>query len=221
MASGADGASVYESAMEDGEAGGADETSGSESEAEGYRVVDNERVKRLGINVGPPHVERVPSDQRYPHQDDYDEGDETDTSVDTAINNRRSGAGLNLGPVVTAPGRTAPSESGSAVARRKSVRMAVPDSPGPDSSFHDAHAPTSDAMEAAASRDQPQWKSRIGEMRDDTSDESDHDPDYLKARKGLIRNSGQWELDTDGKRKKKSGTSQTGSVKSKSSVRRN
>lgn len=214
-ASVADGNSVYESAMEDGGNGGGDESSGSESDTEDYKVVDNERVKRLGINVGPPEIQRVPSEQRQAHQDEHEAGADSDTSVDTATHKRQSGPPPTLAPVITTGARTAPSESGSTVARRKSVRMAVPDSPGPDSEFQTDRAPS---PVADAPREQSQWKSRIGDMRDDTSDESDHDPEYLAARKGLSRNSGQFEQGADGKRKK-TGTSRSGSVKSKSSVR--
>jgi len=232
-----DAASIYESAQEDGAAAGADdESSGSESDEQGYQVVDNERVKKLGINIGPPHIERVPSG------DHYDDDGASESSADTATYAPPSGSPPTLAPAVMAPGPNTPSEATS-VSRRKSVRMAVPDSPGPNSPTTqtglrsgqsapssrietDGHTqPGQDRVgspEPAFEREQ--WSTRIGRMRDDTSSESDHDDEYLKARKGLSRNSGKWELDGAGEKKKgkklsKAGST-AGSVKSKSSVKR-
>lgn len=236
-----DAASIYESAQEDGGAAGAnDESSGSESDEAGYQVVDNERVKRLGINVGPPHIERVPSGDR--HHDDDDGASES--SADTATYAPPSGNPPTLAPAVMAPGPNTSSES--TVSRRKSVRMAVPDSPGPNSPVTqtglqaaqaqsgqtgqqaqaDGHSqPGQDrAASPESAFEKEQWSTRIGRMRDDTSSESDHDDEYLKARKGLSRNSGKWELDGPGDKKKSKRLSKAGSaagsVKSKSSVRR-
>jgi len=60
-----------------------------------------------------------------------------------------------------------------------------------------------------------QWDTRIGRMREDTSDESEVDDGYRRARKGLIKNSGQWEA----VKEKTAGMKKTGSVKSKGSKR--
>ena len=247
-----DGGSIYESAMEEdddvqGEEEEMNETSESEPEDEEamgeYQVVDNERVKRLGINIGPPAVERVSSGNRHDegydeeeeHGDEYGDGEGSVTSTDTAT--RPPPIDTNRPPVPSVP-----ADADGKVARRKSVRMAVPDSPAGDSPFHvqsstsrptdraSSPLPTSTAANttstnADATRDQSpekhheRWTTRIGRMREDTSDESDGDEGYVAARKGLLRNSGKWEsvkVDGEKKTKRKGTSSAGGGVKGKS-----
>lgn len=221
-----DAGSVYESAVEDGGLDvGADESSGSEDEADldKYQVVDNERVKRLGINVGPPSIERIPSSNRYAEEEhDEDDADGSVTSTDTATHaSPRKGDAASILPHSPAqvPGTTSVTSDG--VARRKSVRMAVPDSPGPNSPV-DMKTPEANNKPLPSPEvkyEAQDWNTRIGRMREDTSEESDHDEGYLKARKGLLRNSGKWEAVSDGGKEKKSKRrSIAGSVKSVGSI---
>lgn len=251
-----DNGSVYESAVEDDdedEDGGApgipgvtapaaaapkqvqpehygDSSDSEEDEGQSsYKVVDNERIKRLGINVGPPAVERIPSETRVHRDEEYAGHDDASvTSNDTATkSNRPTPAPLSI--------------ADDKLSRRKSVRMNVPDSPGPETAL--APPPITDPSQTtsyvsrSAERDPSPpptqdrsgetWSTRIGKMREDTSDESDHDDEYLRARKGLSKNSGKWEK-VDGSSKSNGGESlgkklkrkATGSsVKSKSSTK--
>ena len=184
------GQSVYESADEGNAPGVADD---SESEAEDednsrYKVVDNERIKRLGINVGPPEVEKMPEDVALQHaREDYDSA-VTDDSDETA------------GP---RPARDLAAQGGGDSVRRKSVRMNVPES---TSTVNAVVAQPQTAADGAAMAEgenpmHEQWKTRIGQMREDTTDESEGDDDYREGRKGLMKNTGQWEL-VDGKQQK-------------------
>ena len=188
------GDTVYDTADEGTPDGNPAETSESEYEEADdsrFQVVDNERIKRLGINVAPPKVEKIP-DERQIHETHY-EGSAFDSDSDET-----AGPGTRAAQDVS--GHT----------RRKSVRMNVPESPGPaglggtvqDSPGGEAESPGADGMHE-------QWTTRIGKMRDDTTDESEGDDDYRDAKKGLMRNSGQWEL-TGGKKGKKSGSVKSG-----------
>ena len=188
------GDTVYDTADEGTPDGNPAETSESEYEEEDdsrFQVVDNERIKRLGINVAPPKVEKIPDESQI-HETHY-EGSAFDSDSDET-----AGPGTRAAQDVS--GHT----------RRKSVRMNVPESPGPaglggtvqDSPGGEPESPGPDGMHE-------QWTTRIGKMRDDTTDESEGDDDYRDAKKGLMRNSGQWEL-TGGKKGKKSGSVKSG-----------
>lgn len=202
-----EGASVYESAV-DGEGGRQyEEESSSEEEEEDqskkYKFVENERVKRLGINVGPPAIEKIPSR-------DMDGESEDEGSVDTEL---------------AQPNQAIEDDRASRASRRKSVRITAPGSP-----LDAVHAPPP-LTEGYPAKDQPgpdrdpspepqratdqKWDTRIGRMRDDTSDEEDVDEGYTKAKRGLSRNSGVYEDEKKGKVTK----SKTGSVRSKGSKR--
>ncbi|ORY31630.1 hypothetical protein BCR39DRAFT_526039 [Naematelia encephala] len=197
-----DGGSVYESAVEDDGPGG-DSGSETEDDIAHYKVVDNTRIARLGEIARGVSTERVPRD------------DESVASDDTAQ--------VAVPAAAPAPISSAKSDAGS-VNRRKSVRITAPDSPVDSISVHapppltSEHAPDVAELERSGSPEPErgtdgQWATRIGRMREDTSDESDNDAGYTKARKGLLRNSGQWEAVDEKPRKKTTG----GSVRSKSS----
>ncbi|WVF67302.1 hypothetical protein IAT40_002053 [Kwoniella sp. CBS 6097] len=259
-----DGNSIYESAIED-EGGDDDEGGSSEDEDEqGYKVVENDKVARAGeIATG------------Y----GQDGGNDSDASDDTVDGRAQAGAhasagaragaatptpthsqGLNHHTSERAPApapievpRPPSSVGGSTVARRKSVRMAVPDSPvvekAPEplttSTHSHSYQPTTlnndntEELDRAASpepdanheRVHEQWSTRIGRMRDDTSDEDDIDPEYRKARRGLAKIDKKWEALSEkekqrnaqagagagGKLKKSNSTKSKGSVKSRGS----
>ncbi|OCF43710.1 hypothetical protein I317_02463 [Kwoniella heveanensis CBS 569] len=247
-----DGNSIYESAIED-EGGDDDEGGSSEDEDEqGYKVVENEKVARAGeIATG------------Y----GQDGGNESDASDDTVDGRTQAGAGARASAATPTPAqgmnhnsgrapapapievpRPPSSVGGSTIARRKSVRMAVPDSPvvekAPEpittSTHSHSYQPTTlstDELDRAASpepdenaeRVHEQWSTRIGRMRDDTSDEDDIDPEYRKARRGLAKIDKKWEALSEkekqkhaqsgagGKLKKSNSTRSKGSVKSRSS----
>lgn len=210
-----EGASVYESAVDGDEHRdyGA-ETSDDDDDEENqgrYEAVDNERVKRLGINVGPPAVERVPSGDL-----DNDSEEDEDESVHTELAQNQG-----QGP------RGIEDDRASRVSRtsnRKSVRITAPDS---ELDAAQAPAPLTEGYADKTSRDpspeptratDQKWSTRIGRMRDDTSEDEDEDDGYSKARKGLSRNSGQFEQQAQGGDKVKK--SKSGSVRSKGSSRR-
>lgn len=204
-----DADSIYESADEGGPAP-APRTYESESEAESlddYNVVENERIARLeGRDV--PHAA------------------EPDTAAERAAE--------DLGSVVHAPAPLT-SDDKPGVVRRKSVRMNVPEGER-DAEYYRQKAEQEEAenhllrvreqereaaerYQAAAnarddspppSRVEGNWSTRIGHMREDTSDEEDLDPQYMRARKNLMATE---EGDKDKKKKRQS----TGSTKSKSS----
>ncbi|WVQ84814.1 hypothetical protein IAT38_006971 [Cryptococcus sp. DSM 104549] len=266
-----DGASIYESAVEDEDgnapasragAYGPDtdsedestlslgENAGPAARAGGgkYKVVKNEKVLRRGeVATGIPG---------YGREDEagQDESDGEGTEVGVVQGGvPRAPAPVSLGdfglgePVGAGAGRGAGAEStlsaGTAgtgtTLRRKSVRMAVPDSPMDDRRFPNS-TPTIDASSnpepvprsrtpsPEPERFEQTWSTRIGHMRDDTSEEEDREEGYIKARKGLLRNSGKWEVDEGtGKRVRKGegkkGGSETGlkkkaSTKSKAST---
>jgi hypothetical protein len=193
----ADGESVYESAQEDGQGQEEDEDSSSDEEHDDskYKVYENDRSVQAGMNVGPPAIERIPSDRR-----DEDSGDESDG---------------------TAQGVPAAEESEQPqLAKRKSVRMNVPDSPavtapppvtpatGHDYSTED-RAPSPEPTKP----DSAPWSSRIGQADVDSEDE--RDPEYMNARRGLKKNTGKWEAikDAASPKRSKSTRSKNGSVK--------
>lgn len=213
-----EGASVYESAV-DGQGGrdyNAESSSEEEEEYQGkkYEYVDNERVKRLGINVGPPAVERIPSGN-IDHDSDAE-------SIDTELAGQQSHYNNNNQIEDDRASRASRSSR-----QPKSVRITAPDSPmdtvhapPPLTEGYPAKGSTGAAggtdrdpsPEPARPTDQ-KWSTRIGRMRDDTSDEEDVDEGYDKARRTLSRNSGVYEEDKG----RKLGKSKSGSVRSKSS----
>lgn len=256
------GESVYESAMEDeGEAGDAhgqgqgeakmrqvtgadiradpqDGDSSSDEETGGwsedkYNVVDNERVKRLGINIDYDEPQqRTPRGKAGRLEDD--DGAESDGTAEPS-------------PVAKARSETLPQQQQEdSVSRRKSVRIKGPDSPNVASSAQNQsqnqgqgnttaptgqHAPpptsppsanvgdgSDDDVRAAGQGQGQQWDTRIGRMRDDSSDEEEEqgDDEYKRAKRGLMRNTGDFgkavvQDGKDGKGKSKSGGSQKGS----------
>ncbi|WVQ74321.1 hypothetical protein IAR50_003920 [Cryptococcus sp. DSM 104548] len=227
-----DGASVYESAYEDEDQGnrgyGPDDTDSSDDESGDFQVFKNEKHIRRG--------EMASGDPDYGKQ--YD-----DVGSDLTVGAKNESATAGAAALSLAPALEPPTDT---PRRRKSVRMAVPDSPvtemppsiappptapGPvleapsPIADHTPHplslsgsqptqAPRSRTPSPEPERIEHQWSTRIGRMRDDTSDEEDEEPDYLKARKKLQRNSGKWEVESkDGKKEK--GLTKKGSVKSK------
>ncbi|KAK4687651.1 hypothetical protein P7C73_g2464, partial [Tremellales sp. Uapishka_1] len=184
-----DEASIYESAMED---------SSSEEEEEGvkgYKVVENDSIAQRGLNVGPPEKVSQPI-RAYP-------------SAATSPGRPVEDDAFSITSGSTALGKHSATQT-----RRKSiaksVRMDVPESPtdvkqaAPQSHSHEMGA----ALPSPPSeKPQQSWSTRIGRMREDTSDESDHDDEYLAARKGLKKNTGKWETGSEGQAAvKKSGT---------------
>jgi hypothetical protein len=200
----ADGESVYESAEEGGNDQEDDSSSDEEHDESKYKVYENDRNVQAGMNVGPPAIERIPSDRR----DDEDSGDESD---DTA-----TGAGAQVDDSADTP----------QLAKRKSVRMNVPDSPAvtapppvTDPSIGHDYSTEDRAASPEPERERPgsaAWSSRIGQA--DVDSEEERDPQYMDARKGLKKNTGQWEnvkAAVSPKRSKsvKSSASKSGSVK--------
>ena len=196
-----DGQSVYESAV-DGDASSDD---GDEAD---YDIVENDAISRSGIVVGPPAVEKIPAERHY---DDVDSVYSDDTATG------RKGTAAPASDVGSRSGRRPKS-----VKSVKSVRMAIPGSPSveklprPEPSAAPVPAPReAPSIERTGSPPpenmQEQWKTRIGYMREDTSDEEEKDEDYVNARKGLIRNSGKWEAVSN--KPKKRSSSNKGSVK--------
>lgn len=203
----ADGESVYESA-EDGEGENEardNESSSSEEEDESkYQVYENDRSVEAGRNVGPPAVERIPSNDQ--HDDSGDESDDTAMGTGAQANDDSS---IDLAPKLS---------------KRKSVRMNVPDSPavqapppvtdrdgGLDYSTED-RVPSPEPQRA----DSAAWSSRIGQA--DPDSEEERDADYTTARRGLMKNTGKWESVKSAaspKRKKSVKGSKAGSVKSR------
>ncbi|TYJ57965.1 hypothetical protein B9479_001323 [Cryptococcus floricola] len=227
-----DGASVYESAYEDEDQGtrgyGPEDTDSSDDEDGDYQVFKNEKHIRRG--------EMASGDPDYGKQ--YD-----DVGSDLTVGARSEHTTVAPTAPSLAPALEPPTET---PRRRKSVRMAVPDSPvteiipsisppptapGPVfgspspnsnqnphplslSESQPAQAPRSRTPSPEPERVEQQWSTRIGRMREDTSDEEDDVPDYVKARKKLQRNSGKWEVDGKEEKKEK-GLKKKGSVKSK------
>ena len=191
--------SVYESAVDD-QGGAAPDESSSEEEGHetGYDVVENESIARSGLVVGPPAVEKIPMRQ------DEHVNDAPMPTIDSAI-------GKNYPP---APA----SDAGSRMTSRKSVRMNVPDSPTTETA-RPAPPPTNDGPSVdrepspPPEKNQEEWSTRIGRMREDTSDEEDRDEGYTRARKGLSKNSGVFQA------VKGDGKSKTPSLKSRSSAK--
>ena len=231
-----DGESVYESAMGDEdeeerhEAGGVldgegeAETSSSEEEneealeARGYHVVENDKVRNAGaFEVGPPEVVRVETRVIRDNGSTASEGTATGSPISSSHQNH-----LYAQPVDDDDRRS-----------RKSVRITAPGSPNPISPHLPIKAPApvtsplagkAEPVDRAGNNSPPperptdaNWSTRIGRVRDDSSDEESYDNGYNKAKKGLIRNSGNWEsvkpaAATTGSVKKRGG-----SVRSKSS----
>ncbi|WVW86378.1 hypothetical protein I302_108424 [Kwoniella bestiolae CBS 10118] len=228
-----DGASIYESANEgdsdeDGQGSSADEDETK------YKVVENEKVKRAG--------EIATGVSRY----NEDDGDDTasDHTVEavpapSSTSTRAPPPGpINVDP--PAPGKATSTVSSNGVSRRKSVRMAVPDSPVvekappavvPHSATTDNayQPPTSNYgyNEDQSERERPNspeperikgdWSTRIGRMRDDTSDEDDRDPEYMSARKGLRKLEKKWDAMNAEERERE----KEGKLKKRGSVRSN
>lgn len=197
-----EGGSVYESANENFQDAQGGETSDSESEMEfdGYDVVENTRNAEAGAHAGPPAVERIP--RRREADDDIAEDGGSEASRDTA-----PGGGAPLQ-------RATSGRSEATTIRRKSVRMAVPDSPvdvkapppilqhserpGQDDDHSDDGAAGVDEHGRPASpepeRPSSQWSSRVTSgVRDDESEDDSHDEGYMQARKGLQKNTGRYE----------------------------
>lgn len=195
----ADGESVYESAQEDGQGQGEDEDSSSDEEHDDskYKVYENDRSVQAGMNAGPPAIERIPSDRR-----DEDSGDESDG---------------------TAQGAPAAEDSEQPqLAKRKSVRMDVPDSPAvtapppiTPATRHDYSTEDRAPSPEPTKPDSAPWSSRIGQADVDSEDE--RDPEYMNARRGLKKNTGKWEATKDAvsPKRSKSTRSKNGSVRSR------
>lgn len=192
-----DGASIYESAMEDGDEGYGPETDSSDDEedAANYKMVKNDKVIRRG--------EMATGDPNYMKDDEEDEGSQVTIgarSEPTAI--------AAAPPTLGAPASAIPR-------RRKSVRMAVPDSPSTES-HPQVHVPQAPKPIAVSTEERPRsrtpspeperveqaWSTRIGRMREDTSEDEDEQDDYVRARKGLIKTN-KWDAVNAAKEKTK------------------
>lgn len=172
-----DGQSVYESAVED-DGAEAGESSSEEEDDMGYEVVENDNITRSGVTVGPPAIEKIM--MRREQKSEVADDAASIMSGDTATHSR-------------AP----PSDAGSRATRRsrKSVRMAVPDSP----TVEMAHPPSAPAANGPSvdreaspevEKAQEQWSTRIGQTQ---HSDDEQDEEYMAARKGLKKNTGQWE----------------------------
>ena len=172
-----DGQSVYESAVED-DGAEAGESSSEEEDDMGYEVVENDNITRSGVTVGPPAIEKIM--MRREQKSEVADDAASIMSGDTATHSR-------------AP----PSDAGSRATRRsrKSVRMAVPDSP----TVEMAHPPSAPAANGPSvdreaspevEKAQEQWSTRIGQTQ---HSDDEQDEEYMAARKGLKKNIGQWE----------------------------
>lgn len=209
-----DGASIYESAMEDGDEGYGPETESSdEDDAAHFKMVKNEKVIRRG--------EMATGDPNYMKDDEEDGGSEVTVGARSEPTAVAAGAAAAAPPTLGAPADAIPR-------RRKSVRMAVPDSPVIESHppAHVSQAPRPIAVSTevkSRSRTpspEPQrleqtWSTRIGRMREDTSEDEDEDDDYVRARKGLIKTN-KWDT-VNAAAEKAKGLKKKGSVKSKAS----
>ncbi|KAK8853405.1 hypothetical protein IAR55_004111 [Kwoniella newhampshirensis] len=209
-----DGASIYESAMEDEDGNNADSSS-DEEEMKGFDVVENERIARAGEIATGAARERFGVDNASVASDD------TIGASPTVRNGTTTGSNHPPAPS---------SQSGSAIARRKSVRMNVPDSPvietarapEPVMSHNNNHnqAPEVDRPNSPEpEKFQEQWSTRIGRMREDTSDEEDLDDEYVRARKGLAKNTGKWGAVKAHKEAQDAKLSKRGSTRSKNSTK--
>jgi hypothetical protein len=196
----ADGESVYESAQEDGEREDEDSSSDEEHDDSKYKVYENDRSVQAGMNAGPPAIERIPSDRR-----DEDSGDESDHTAQGE-------------PVADDSSIDQPQ-----LAKRKSVRMNVPDSPAvtapppvTGTTGHDYSAIDRAPSPEPTKPDSAPWSSRIGQADVDSEDE--RDPEYMSARKGLKKNTGKWEAvkSAASPKRTKSTRSKNGSVKGRS-----
>ena len=203
----ADGESVYESAEEGGNGHDEDEDSSSEEEHDEskYKIYENDRSVEAGRNVGPPAVERIPSQDNG----EYDSGEESDHTATGAAGNDDSS--IDQQPQL---------------AKRKSVRMNVPESPAvtapPPVTQEGGHDYSTEDRVPSPERQRPDsaaWSSRIGQA-DPESEEDERDPEYTSARKELKKNTGKWEAvkaAASSPKKKKSikGSKSGGSVKSR------
>ncbi|WWC72214.1 uncharacterized protein I206_106176 [Kwoniella pini CBS 10737] len=212
-----DGASIYESANEgDGSDEDGQGSSADEDDDMGYKVVENEKVRRAG---------EIATAGRY-----VEDGDGDDTASDHTVeagptftgngNNRAPPPGhISVPPPSSAVGSNI--ETASTVSRRKSVRMAIPDSPivekapppitkggkttdnayqPPNSDYGNGNGNSNEEIFKGERPNSPEperikedWSTRIGRMREDTSDEDDLDPNYSKIRKNLSKIDKKWD----------------------------
>lgn len=164
----ADTESVYESAVEEENAQKGHANYDSESEASDstadpkrYQVVENDFAKKSSSGAA-AQTEQAPA-----------------TPVAKTIENATEDKPVARAPV---------SVSESAIERRKSVRMAVPDSPAtPDApTLTKTGQPTANG-DAEVARAPPSWSSRVGQTADST-DEEDNSA-YVKAKQSLTTSS--------------------------------
>ncbi|EIW72163.1 hypothetical protein TREMEDRAFT_70638 [Tremella mesenterica DSM 1558] len=229
-----EGGSVYESANDFFDAEDGADSSSSEDELEGYQVVENSLNAKAGEVAGSPKVERIHSEAHGVEEvhSDY-ASDDTDTGKTLVPSAQILPQQQSPQPAQNSTLESIPSkemtESPGAV-RRKSVRMAVPDSPA------EPHPPTGSPLKLPATlmdeerapspepeRPTGQWSSRISTgVREDESEESDQDETYKKAKKGLVKNTGRWEAVQMAKeagerlKAKRSGAGGAGSARSSS-----
>jgi hypothetical protein len=216
-----DDQSIYESAVEeDGENGRGGDSSSDEEEvsySKGYKVVENDKVSKAGEAAGPGEgkvmIPAPPPPARAPSVFS-DKSDDTATGINTAIN----------------AGKTESVRS-----RRKSVRMNLPDSPTVETTPRSGVGSSAPAQDRTPSPLPPQtqthstiingtstalgapvtstttpsreaqWSTRIGRMREDSSDDEDggRTDEYTKSRNKLLKNSGNWEAVEAAKEKDK------------------
>lgn len=162
----ADTESVYESAVEEENAQKGHANYDSESEASDstadpkrYSVVENDFAKK---SSGGQQAAAAPA-----------------TPVAKTIENAQEDKPVARAPV---------SVSESAIERRKSVRMAVPDSPAtPDAPTLDKTGQPTTNGDAEVARAAPSWSSKVGQTADST-DEEDNSA-YVKAKQSLTTSS--------------------------------
>ncbi|KAL1410823.1 hypothetical protein Q8F55_001766 [Vanrija albida] len=195
-ASTGDQTSIYESAVEDDfndfhEPEESDDESTELGDA-GFQVVENDRLSKSPEGAAP-----IASEHAHEHLSDLPQHE----------------------------------DEGAGVVRRKSVRMNLPASSSTEHLDHDKGlyiappgifeerpydrsytAPDDDDSPPGTPRASGQWSTRIGHLRDDTSEEEDLDPAYTKARRGLIRSHSS---KTDDKKSKRSSSKSKGSVRSR------
>ncbi|WWC91922.1 uncharacterized protein L201_006874 [Kwoniella dendrophila CBS 6074] len=254
-----DGASIYESANEDAANSDSEGSSAEEEDDMGYKVVENEKIARAGEIASGVARERYGNN----HEDGDDTASDHTVEAGPTINSNGNGNRAPPPQPISLPSKEHDSISqvGSSVSRRKSVRMAIPDSPivekappaitSGGKTTDNAYIPKSndygnsnstsndniqayqerksgsgdsDPEETEKERIKENWSTRIGKMREDTSDEdeNDLDPNYLKARKGLYKIDKKWDaLNAEEKERqqKEQKLKKRSSVKSKASTK--
>lgn len=171
--------------------------------------------------------------------DDSSDDESVDASAFQVINNERVASEDKGEPIhETDPNAPLPALPDEGLQRRKSVRLEVPDHENVAEYYQSEAAREAEERNVAHERElekerarmylaaasnnsddslptqrHSDWNSRIGRMRDDTSEEDDDDPRYVKARRSLMSHTGDFK-DKDKKKKKRLSVKSTGSKRS-------